>query len=118
MNHCSCSLLKERQTTNHRIMERETMALRDWIVELHSQGQPLTKGEWTITPVSRVLVVQIPGSTGGIIWNRPAFVRVERTGEPERILPVRDHTRLALFGIAGIFMLGMFLARFMIRKDE
>ena len=94
------------------------MTLRDWIGELRSEGQPVRTGEWTLTPVSRALVVQIPGVVGGLVWNRPAYIRVSRPGEAERILPVRDVTRLALFGIAGMALLGVVLARILIRKEE
>jgi hypothetical protein len=94
------------------------MTLRDWIGELHSEGQPVRSGEWTLTPVSRALVVQIPGFIGGLVWNRPAYIRVSRSGETERILPVRDITRLALFGIAGMALLGVILARILIRKEK
>jgi hypothetical protein len=94
------------------------MPLRDWIAELRSEGLPVRSGEWTLTPVSRALVVQIPGVLGGLVWNRPAYVRVSRPGEPERILPVPDITRLALFGIAAMALLGVVLARFLIRKDK
>jgi hypothetical protein len=97
---------------------RVIMTLRDWVGELHSEGQAVKAGEWTVTPVSRALVVQVPGLLGGLVWNRPAFVRVAREGEAERILPVRDLTRLALFGIAAIALLGVILARILIRKDE
>jgi hypothetical protein len=94
------------------------MTIRDWIGELHSEGQPVRSGQWTLTPVSRALVVQIPGLVGGLVWNRPAYVRVSRPGEAERILPVHDVTRLALFSIAGMAILGVVLARIMIRKDR
>ena len=94
------------------------MSLRDSIGELHSEGEPVKSGEWTLTPVSRALVIQIPGLIGGLVWNRPAYVRVSRPGEPERILPVPDITRLALFGIAGMALLGVILARILIRKDS
>jgi hypothetical protein len=93
------------------------MSLNDWIGELRSEGRPVQTGEYTLTPVSRALVVQIPGMLGGLVWNRPAYVRVSRPGEAERILPVRDVTRLAIFGIAAIALLGVLLARLFIRKE-
>ena len=94
------------------------MAIRDWIGELHSMGEPIKAAGWTITPVSRALLIQIPGLTGGLIWNRPAYIRVSGDGEKERILPVRDPTRIALFAIAGLALASIFLARILMRKDN
>lgn len=94
------------------------MSLRDWIGELRSEGSPVQAGDWTVTPVSRALLIQIPGIVGGLVWNRPLYVRVSRPGQEEKILPVRDVTRLALFGIAGLALLGVILARVLIGKEK
>jgi hypothetical protein len=75
------------------------------------EGPPYQAGELTITPISRALVIQLPGWLGGLTWNRPAGVRVSAPGQPDQTLPVRDVTRMAVWGIlgagiaAGVFML-------------
>ena len=69
-------------------------------------GQPYAAGETRITPVSRLLRLQIPGVPGGLIWNRPVAVRVQPPNGPEEVLPVRDVTRLAQILIIGLGFLG------------
>jgi hypothetical protein len=93
-------------------------SLRDWIGTLHSQGQPVRAGEWTITPVSKASIVQIPGLLGGFVWNRPAYVRVSAPDQPDRVLPVHDLTRMIVWWIAGLAVLGVLLARLIIRKES
>lgn len=66
-------------------------------------GESLTRGEVTVTPQSRTLVIR--GRHGGWVWNRPLAVLVERDGKEERI-PIRDVTRiiqLALYGLSLVF---------------
>jgi hypothetical protein len=65
------------------------------------EGQPIHAGEVTITPITRALVIQLPGWLGGLTWNRPAGVRVSVSGQPDQTLPVRDVTRMAVWGILG-----------------
>lgn len=94
------------------------MAPRDWIAELYSQGRPVQAGDWTITPISRALVIQIPGLLGGLVWNRPAYVRLVRQGEQEHLVPVHDLTRIAVVGIAVFSFIGVILARLILGKDK
>ena len=73
-----------------------------------SQGDRISVGELTVTPLSRALSVRWPH--GGWVWNRPVGVLVERDNVTERI-PITDVTRAAqvglyavsaLFGMAGL----------------
>jgi hypothetical protein len=67
-------------------------------------GVPIQHGEYTITPLSRALIVQIP-RLGGFIWNRPFALRVNVPGKPAQLIGVRDITRLTLWFIIGIGLL-------------
>jgi len=80
------------------------------------EGKPFRVGEQTITVVSRVLRLQVPGMAIGLVWNRPAQVRIETQGAGDVILPVTDETRwmqivLLGLGIAGSLVLSMLLRR-------
>ena len=54
-------------------------------------GAPLMQGDMRITPQAHVLTLQTP--FGGLVWNRPSAVVVERNGEVTRI-PILDATRV------------------------
>ncbi len=91
------------------------MTLFSSLFELR-EGKPLRVGEQTITVVSRVLRLQIPGIPAGLVWNRPAEVRVATQGASDVILPVIDETRWMQFlllglGIAGSIVLSVLLRR-------
>jgi hypothetical protein len=64
-----------------------------------ASGDKVTVGDVTVTPQSRALTVRWP--RGGLVWNRPTAVLVERGDETERI-PVVDVTRMAQLGLLGL----------------
>ena len=72
-------------------------------------GEPLLVGDTQITPLARVLRMQLPGSFKGLIWNRPAGVLVKTRHGQEQILPVRDVTRQAQLALLAIGLLVGFL---------
>lgn len=85
------------------------------LFEFH-EGKPVRVGEQKITVVSKTLQFQIPGITAGLVWNRPAMVKVQTEGAGEVTLPVVDETRrmqilLLGLGIAGSIILSMLLRR-------
>jgi hypothetical protein len=91
------------------------MTLLSSLFEMH-EGKPLRVGEQTITVISRVLRLQVPGMPVGLVWNRPAAVRVETDGTSDVTLPVIDETRrmqimLLGLGIAGSIVLSALLRR-------
>ncbi len=65
-------------------------------------GTPVSVGDVTITPQSRVLTFR--SRFGGFVWNRPTAVLVERGGKTER-LPIIDVTRAILLGLVGLSLL-------------
>ena len=75
-----------------------------------ASGEPVTAEGVTLTPVSRALTLRWP--RGGLVWNRPLGLDVERGGELARI-PIVDVTRvaqLALFGLSMLFALAGLVA--------
>ena len=62
-------------------------------------GEPIIVGDTTVTPNSHVLSIRLP--FGGLVWNRPAAVVVERNGQTERIA-ILDVTRVVLWSITGL----------------
>ena len=62
-------------------------------------GDKVTVGDVTVTPQSRALTIRWP--RGGLVWNRPVGVLVERGEQTERI-PIVDVTRLAQLGLLGL----------------
>ena len=76
------------------------------------KGEPRWVGELELTPMTNVLKVQLPGRPIGIIWNRPRSVVVRTVDGEERVLPVSDVTRIAIWamlagGIAGAIAMGL-----------
>ena len=66
-------------------------------------GEAVTVADITLTPQSQAVTVRWPD--GGLVWNRPVAVLVERAGQTERI-PIVDVTRviqLGLFGLSLVF---------------
>jgi hypothetical protein len=70
-------------------------------------GQPWTVGDVAITPESQALTLRWPG--GGIVWNRPVAVLVERAQETERI-PIVDVTLLAGVALMAAGLLSMLIS--------
>jgi hypothetical protein len=65
-------------------------------------GDSVTIGDATVTPQSQALTIRWPN--GGMVWNRPVAVWVERNDETERI-PVTDVMLLAQLGLLGASLL-------------
>ena len=66
-------------------------------------GEAVTVADITLTPQSQAVTVRWPD--GGLVWNRPIAVLVERAGQTEHI-PIVDVTRviqLGLFGLSLVF---------------
>lgn len=69
-------------------------------------GKFLKLGEGEITPQSRATIVQLPGVSGGLVWNRPAGVLVNWSDGTEAVLPIRDVTRIAQVALLAMGFLG------------
>ena len=61
-------------------------------------GEPVAAGGVRATPQARVLEVHWPG--GGLVWNRPVAVTVERDGQTMR-MPIVDATRVAQLALGA-----------------
>lgn len=75
-------------------------------------GETQKVGDYEITPTTNLLSIKLPGYHAGIVWNRPKAVIVKTPDGQEKILPVRDVTRLLIWsmlagGIIGAIMIGM-----------
>ena len=62
-------------------------------------GEATTVGDITVTPQSEAVTIRWP--SGGLVWNRPVAVIVEREGMRERIR-VADVTRIVQLGLLGL----------------
>jgi len=65
-------------------------------------GDKVTVGDVTVTPQSRALTIRWPH--GGLVWNRPVDILVERGEQTERI-PIVDVTRMAQLGLLGLSLM-------------
>jgi hypothetical protein len=72
-----------------------------------TSGDKVTVGEVTVTPQSQALTIRWP--KGGLVWNRPAAVLVERGEQRERI-PIVDVTRIAQLGLLGLSLVFTMMA--------
>jgi hypothetical protein len=72
-------------------------------------------GDWLLVPISRSLTIRLPAVLGGLVWNRPLGLLVERSGE-RRFIPIRDRTRqlqwlLLGAGVAAVLVCGIIRRR-------
>jgi hypothetical protein len=67
-------------------------------VAREASAEAVTVHGVTVTPRSRALVVR--GPRGGLVWNRPTAVLVERDGKSCRV-PIVDVTRILQAGLLG-----------------
>ena len=72
-------------------------------------GSIIQAGDNQIMPISQAIRLQIPGLSGGLIWNRPVSVVVTAPDGQEQVLPIRDVTRIAQLAILGMAVVGSFL---------
>jgi hypothetical protein len=91
--------------------------LNNWIVDQQREGIPVRMGSFSLTPISRAFIIQIPGLHGGLVWNRPSAVVITRADGSQQWVPVMDVTRLTLFGIAALTVMTAILAGILIGKD-
>jgi hypothetical protein len=76
---------------------REATHRHAWAQE--ASGAPVTLGDITVTPQPRALVVRLP--QGGLVWNRPTALTVERAEAKWRV-PVVDVTRLLQLALLAL----------------
>jgi hypothetical protein len=82
-------------------------------------GDKVTVGGVTVTPQSRALVFHWP-NVGGLVWNRPVRVLVEKEGQVVERISIVDITKLAqyiLFGFTVIMIVIGFVLSIQ-RKEE
>ena len=65
-------------------------------------GETIQAGTNKITPFSQAVKLILPGTTGGLIWNRPVSVLVQGDDGSQQVLPVVDVTRIAQLALLGI----------------
>lgn len=70
--------------------------ISEYIRWYSTKEEPVTVGDYSVTPFSQTLAVQIPHFS--FSWNRPTAVIVESGGEAQR-LRIPDVTRISQLGI-------------------
>lgn len=70
-------------------------------------GDPVAMGNVSVTPQSQALIIRAP--FGGLVWNRPVAILVQRGEQAERI-PIVDVTRVAQLGLLGLSLAFAILA--------
>ena len=71
---------------------------------------PLAHQGRTLVPVARSFLLRSPGERGGLVWNRPAGVRVEDAAGT-RWLPISDPTRRIQLGLLAAGLAAAFFVR-------
>jgi hypothetical protein len=72
------------------------------LVKFETQaGAAIPYRDVKIIPFSRVLRLQIPGKSAGVIWNRPVSVATITPDGREHVMPIRDATRQAELALLG-----------------
>lgn len=88
---------------------------RDLIRWSEVSGRKISVGDTAVTPRSRALTVRT--RFGGLVWNRPSAVLIERDGGSIRV-PIVDanrRTQAALFGL-GLIVATVTLAKSVRRR--
>ena len=80
--------------------------LRSFIKVEKKASQPIPWGDGRITVWSRVVRINFPKQSGGLIWNRPVAVSLSSAGGGEQVLPIRDVTRQAQLWLLAAGLLG------------
>ena len=78
-------------------------------------GDPVKAGDITVTPQSEAICLRWP--YGGLVWNRPVAVLVEKGDQTER-LPIVDVTRIATWSIIGATLCITLLRRISKKKPK
>lgn len=65
-------------------------------------GERVSVGDIKLMPQSQALTFRWPN--GGVVWNRPVAVLVERDGQTERV-PIVDVTRVAQLTLLGLSLI-------------
>ncbi|HET9589116.1 MAG TPA: hypothetical protein VFO91_10040 [Anaerolineales bacterium] len=84
-------------------------------IETLTGGPVIVKGT-QLRLRSQVLQLQLPAGNGGLIWNRPVAVLVNTPDGQERILPVRDVTRVTILALLAFSLGGTLLLMLFRRK--
>ena len=76
------------------------------------KGDSKQVGNFELTPINHVIKLELPGYHAGWVWNRPKAVVVRTSDGKERILPVTDVTRVAIWtllasGLVGAILMGL-----------
>jgi hypothetical protein len=88
------------------------------IENLVRTGKPQKAGELEITPQTSVLNIRLRGHHAGLTWNRPRAVIVKSPDGQETILPVRDVTRLIIWGMLAGGFLGAIIIGLIYRDNK
>ncbi len=76
--------------------------MKDPLFRVESRaGDAIQASSWKIVPMSKALIIRLPFSHGGLIWNRPVSLAVTAPDGSERVIPVVDVTRQALWTMTG-----------------
>ena len=67
---------------------------------------------------SQLVQLRLPAVNGGLIWNRPLAVVLRTSDDQEKIVPIADVTRTAMFALAGLCFTSMFVLMFLRRKKS
>ena len=76
--------------------------LKDMVEWKTVSGDKVTVGDISLTPVAQALIVRC--AHGGLVWNRPVALLVERDGHTQRV-PIVDVTRLVQIGLLGLTLI-------------
>jgi len=78
--------------------------MSQWFQRQRISGDPIIVGDTTVTPQAQSVTLRWP--YGGLIWNRPSAIVVERDNHTTP-MHVIDITRVLVWGLLG---LGLFFA--------
>ena len=81
-------------------------------------GEPIRAGRTRLIPFAHTIRLNIPGSAGGLVWNRPTAILTQTPGGEETVLQIRDVTRQAQLTLLGLGVLGSMFIWMIYHRDE
>ena len=79
---------------------------------------PVTIQDTQLHVRSQLVQLRFPTINGGLIWNRPVAVVLRTLDGQEKIVPISDVTRTAMFTLAGLCVTGLFVLLILRRKKS
>jgi hypothetical protein len=89
-----------------------------WLEVETRAGEPIRVGRTRLIPFAQSVRLNLPASTGGVVWSRPTAVLAQLPDGQEVVLPIKDITQQAQLTLLAIGLIGAMLIWLLNRKNN